>query len=114
MALPDALAHCRVELRPASTEYALAEMAVELGRFLRLGHGNGWRDADRQEWIRGVMEEFRGEPYGLVVDAISAARREVEFPGKFVPWVLKRIAPDVEKLRLEESRLAKLAELAAK
>lgn len=88
-------------------------MMMELGRYLRLGSGNGWRPVDREEWIAAVVEEFSQEPYRLVVGAIAAARREVRWPSEFVPWVLKRIEPDVEKLRLEESRLTRLAEIAA-
>jgi hypothetical protein len=85
---------------------------LHLGEFLQLGHGNGWQPIDREDWVAAIAQEFREEPYNLVLAGIQAARRRVRYPGEFAKWLEDWIRPDVDKLRLEESRLVRLAEIA--
>jgi hypothetical protein len=110
--LPGALAACRAEAAPAQTDHEEKMMAVELGRWLALGHGNSWRVEQRTEFITGHVREFSDLPYRLVMDAIGRARRGVEFADRFTKWVVDQIGGDVDALRLEEERLVKLGEIA--
>jgi hypothetical protein len=111
--LPEALCACRADLAPASHQTQREWMAVKVGAWLRLGHGNSWTDAKTTEFIVGQVEEFAGEPFGLVMEAIGEARRKVEYADKFTKWVADAIQPAVAQLRLEEERLVKLSEIAA-
>lgn len=90
----------------------MGAMILELGKFLKLGSGNGWNQPARDEWMDGVAAELRDFPYEIVMDAIVAARKAVRWPQEFVVWVCNEIRPAVERLRLEESRLDQLLEIA--
>jgi hypothetical protein len=110
--LPAALDACRAEAAPARTDRDEKMMAIELGRWLSLGHGNAWPIAQRTEFITGHVQEFSDLPFGLVMAAIADARRHVEFADRFTKSVIAQIQPAVDELRLEEERLVKLIEIA--
>jgi hypothetical protein len=90
----------------------LGFLQIELGKFLRLGGGRAWTPEDRKDWIVAVREELQSYPFALVVDALRDARKRVSWPNELVPWIVKLIDAKVDKLKIEEQRLSRLAEIA--
>lgn len=110
----DAFLGWQEEARPFGLMQGLEEQAVvvaEITKFLILA-ATQWSPDQRKDYIDQVQEEFDQIPASLLVDAIAAARRKVEFPSKFVPFVFAFVQSAVARLEQEGAVLQKLDRIA--
>lgn len=107
-----ALAGVRAELAPAQSRDELTALMLEIAAYLRFGGGT-MTDAARDEFIDGVLDELREYPLGLLAESVRRSRKRIRAPWEMVAWVVADIEPAVDRLKLEEERMAKLAEIAA-
>lgn len=108
--LPIALAGVRYELAPVETEIQLAALIGELSAYLRHGGATMSRSA-KDEWLDGVVADLGEFPLSLLLESVPRARKRIRAPWEMVAWVVDDIESATDKLKLEEQRLAKLAEI---
>lgn len=109
--LPLALAGVRAEVAVPESKRQRAMLLAELTEYLRIGGAN-MTDAQKDDWFDGCMKELSEYPLSLLIDSVARARKRIKGPWEMVWWVVADIEPAVDRLRLEEERLAKLAEIA--
>lgn len=94
-----------------STDEVVEAMLGEIQAFVALT-GGGWQPEQRSEFADQALVDFHDLPSALLLPAIRAARRKVTWAREFVPWVHAAVEPDLARLRNEQDRLRRLAELA--
>lgn len=109
-----ALAGVTVAIRSVieSSDDIVDALLIEIGAFIKLV-GGGWPPEHRQEFIEQAATDFADVPASLIAPVLREARRRVRWAREFVPWVHEAVEQDWSKLKVEQNRLRKLAEIAA-
>lgn len=101
----------RFELAAPRTKNERAALVVEIAAYLRFGGGT-MTDQAKDEFIAGVLSELSEFPLSLLAESIPRSRKRIRAPWEMVAWVVADIEATVDRLKLEEERMVRLAEIA--
>lgn len=107
-ALPTALQSALQERAPADVTLIVPLVSQFTGLV-----GQNWSEAGRREFIGLAATELSELPGKMVMDALAAARREVNDGRHLVTWVYARIEKKLVRLDAEIKRLDFLNRLAS-
>ncbi len=106
--LVNALSLVIMDLAPAQP----AELSAAVGRVVGL-IGGDWSRDNRDEFTTQAVRVFADMPGGLVLDALSRARRRVTAGRVLVAWVADDVDPKADRMRAEMDNLTRLANVLA-